>query len=53
MTITLTAELENLINEKVKSGAYPSDEVIAASLRLLEARALSGDAITSAGLRSC
>ncbi len=39
MTITLTDELEELINEKIKSGAYKSaDEVIVASLRLLEAR---------------
>jgi antitoxin ParD1/3/4 len=39
MTITLTDELEELINEKVKSGAYKSaDEVIIESLRLLEAR---------------
>ncbi|HEX8920189.1 MAG TPA: type II toxin-antitoxin system ParD family antitoxin [Pyrinomonadaceae bacterium] len=37
MTITLTDELEKLINEKVKSGAYKSaDEVIIASLRLLK-----------------
>lgn len=39
MTITLTNELEELINEKVKSGAYKSaDEVIIASLRLLKAQ---------------
>ncbi|MDX6693762.1 MAG: antitoxin ParD1/3/4 [Blastocatellia bacterium] len=39
MAITLTDELEELINEKVKSGAYKSaDEVIIASLRLLEAQ---------------
>ncbi|MGH9901326.1 MAG: type II toxin-antitoxin system ParD family antitoxin [Pyrinomonadaceae bacterium] len=39
MTITLTDDLEELINEKVKSGAYKSaDEVIAASLRLLKAQ---------------
>jgi antitoxin ParD1/3/4 len=39
MTITLTDELEELINEKVKSGAYKSaDEVIVASLRLLKAQ---------------
>ena len=39
MTITLTDELEELINGKVRSGAYKSaDEVIMASLRLLEAR---------------
>lgn len=39
MTITLTDELEELINEKVKSGAYKSaDEVVMASLRLLKAQ---------------
>lgn len=39
MTIRLTDELEELINEKVKSGAYQSaDEVIMVGLRLLEAR---------------
>ena len=39
MTITLTNDLEELINEKIKSGAYETpDEVIRASLRLLKAR---------------
>ena len=39
MTITLTNDLEELINEKINSGAYESaDEVIRASLRLLKAR---------------
>jgi antitoxin ParD1/3/4 len=39
MTITLTDDLERLVNEKVKSGAYKSaDEVVAASLRLLKAQ---------------
>lgn len=39
MTITLTHDLEEMVNEKVNSGAYESaDEVIRASLRLLEAR---------------
>jgi antitoxin ParD1/3/4 len=39
MTITLTDELEELINEKVKSGAYKSaDEVVMESLRLLKAK---------------
>jgi antitoxin ParD1/3/4 len=39
MTITLTDELEELINEKVKSGEYKSaDEVVIASLRLLKAQ---------------
>jgi antitoxin ParD1/3/4 len=39
MTITLTDELEKLVDEKVKSGAYKSaDEVVLASLRLLKAQ---------------
>ena len=39
MTITLTDELEKLMIEKVKSGAYKSaDEVVIASLRLLKAQ---------------
>ncbi len=39
MTITVTDELEELINEKVKSGAYKSaDEVVMESLRLLKAK---------------
>lgn len=39
MTITLTEELEELINEKIKSGEYKSaDEVVVASLRLLKAQ---------------
>ncbi|HLM00817.1 MAG TPA: type II toxin-antitoxin system ParD family antitoxin [Pyrinomonadaceae bacterium] len=37
MNITLTPELENLINEKVKSGKYDSPgEVIREGLRLLK-----------------
>jgi antitoxin ParD1/3/4 len=39
MTITLTAELEEFINAKVRSGAYKSaDEVVVESLRLLKAK---------------
>jgi len=39
MTITLTDELEKLVNEKVKSGEYKSaDDVVMASLRLLKAQ---------------
>jgi antitoxin ParD1/3/4 len=46
MTITLTNDLEELINEKVKSGAYESaDEVIRASLRLLKSREDGIDAL--------
>jgi putative addiction module CopG family antidote len=39
MTITLTDELEELINAKIRGGPYKTpDEVILASLRLLEAK---------------
>lgn len=39
MTVTLTDELEELIDEKIKSGMYKSaDEVVIASLRLLNAQ---------------
>lgn len=39
MAITLTDEIEEMINEKVRSGAYKSaDEVVMASLRLLRAK---------------
>jgi antitoxin ParD1/3/4 len=46
MTVTLTDELEELISEKIKSGAYRSaDEVIMASLRLLEAQEQGTEAL--------
>lgn len=46
MTITLTDELEELINAKVRSGAYKSaDEVVRESLRLLEAKEEGMDAL--------
>ena len=46
MTITLSHDVEELINERVKSGAYESaDEVIRASLRLLKAREDGMDAL--------
>lgn len=46
MTITLTEELEELINEKIKSGEYRSaDEVVKASLRLLQAQAQGREAL--------
>ena len=39
MTITLTDELEELVNAKVRSGEYKSaDEVVMESLRLLKAK---------------
>ncbi len=39
MTISLTDELEELINAKVRSGEYKSaDEVVRESLRLLKAK---------------
>ena len=38
MTITLTPDIEELINEELKTGDYESaDEIIRASLRLLKA----------------
>lgn len=46
MTITLTEELEELINEKIRSGAYQSpDDVVLASLRLLKAQERGMDAL--------
>lgn len=46
MTITLTDELEELINAKVRSGAYKSaDEVVKESLRLLKAKEEGIDAL--------
>lgn len=46
MTITLTHDLEELINERVRSGAYESPEdVIKASLLLLEKREEGLDAL--------
>ena len=39
MTITITPEIEELVNEQVKSGEYSSpSEVLLESLRLLKAR---------------
>ncbi len=39
MAITLTDDIEELINKKIESGAYKSaDEVVMVSLRLLEAQ---------------
>lgn len=46
MTITLTDDLEKLVNEKVESGAYKSaDDVIIEGLRLLKAREEGKDAL--------
>ncbi|MBC7929885.1 MAG: type II toxin-antitoxin system ParD family antitoxin [Rubrivivax sp.] len=46
MTITLPDDLEKLVNEKIKSGAYKSaDEVIIAGLCLLKAREQGKDAL--------
>jgi putative addiction module CopG family antidote len=46
MTITLTNDLEELIDEEIKTGAYESaDEVIRASLRLLKARGQGVEAL--------
>ncbi|MGH9846010.1 MAG: ribbon-helix-helix domain-containing protein [Blastocatellia bacterium] len=39
MTITLSAEIEELVNERVRSGAYATaHEVLLTSLRLLKAQ---------------
>jgi len=52
MTITLTDELEELISEKVRSGAYKSaDEVVMESLRLLKAKEEGMDALRSEIMR--
>lgn len=46
MTITLTPELEEVIRERVKSGAYKSaSDVIKTSLRLLRAQEQGEDAL--------
>jgi antitoxin ParD1/3/4 len=46
VTITLSDELERLINERVGSGAYKSaDEVVEAGLRLLKAREEGAEAL--------
>jgi putative addiction module CopG family antidote len=46
MAINLTDELEELINSKVRSGAYKSaDEVVTESLRLLKAKEEGMDAL--------
>ena len=46
MTITLTDELEELINAKLRSGTYKSaDEVVMESLRLLKAKEEGMDAL--------
>lgn len=52
MVITLTTELENLVNEKVRSGAFetPAD-VVMESLRLLEAREKGMEALRQEILR--
>jgi antitoxin ParD1/3/4 len=52
MTITLTDELEELINAKVRSGAYKSaDEVVMESLRLLKAKEEGMEALRSEIMR--
>ena len=52
MTIILPKELEALINEKIKNGAYRNpEEIIRASLRLWEARERGLDALRAEILR--
>ena len=46
MEITLTPELEKLVNEEIESGRYKSaSEVVREGLRLLEARRLKLEAL--------
>lgn len=46
MTVTLPAEIEKIVREKVSSGAYESaDEVISKSVRLLEAKEKGAEAL--------
>ena len=46
MIITLPTEIEKIVTEKVKSGAYQSaDEVISISVRLLEAKEKGKEAL--------
>ena len=52
MTITLTDELEELINAKLRTGTYQSaDEVVMESLRLLKAKEEGIDALRREILR--
>ncbi|MEJ7713068.1 MAG: type II toxin-antitoxin system ParD family antitoxin [Pyrinomonadaceae bacterium] len=52
MTITVADEIEEMINERIKRGTYQSaDEVLAASLRLLEAQENGRDALRQEILR--
>jgi antitoxin ParD1/3/4 len=52
MTVTLTDELEELINERIESGAYHSaNEVISESLRLLKAREQGMEALRKEVMR--
>lgn len=53
MTITLPRELEELVNERVRSGMFDSpEEVIIASLRLLKAQENGVDALRHEIMRS-
>lgn len=46
MIVTLPTEVERIVTEKVKSGAYQSaDEVISVSVRLLEAKEKGKEAL--------
>jgi len=46
VTITLSKELESVVKERLKSGAYKNtEELVSAGLRLLEAREKGIDAL--------
>jgi len=46
VTITLSKELESVVNERLKTGAYKNtEELVSAGLRLLEARGKGIDAL--------
>ena len=52
MTITLSKELESVVKERLKSGAYKNtEELVSAGLRLLEAREKGIDALRAEIMR--
>jgi putative addiction module CopG family antidote len=52
VTITLSKELESVVNERLKTGAYKNtEELVSAGLRLLEAREKGIDALRAEIMR--
>ena len=52
MTITLSKELESVVKERLKSGAYKNtEELVSAGLRLLEVREKGIDALRAEIMR--